>query len=333
MKNRYEVFKKNRFLLLSILSLIVVVAFLLRISYAAMILCYIGIYAIATSALDITWGYTGQISYGHAGFYAIGAYTTAMLSTRLGLPTLVTIFLGAILSAIFGILISFSAAKLVKHFLALLTMSFGQVIYMFVNSATNITGGSAGIKHIPRVELFGWVARTNGEMFIVILIFLLLTLYTKQSIVHSRIGRAFVSIRENSIAANGLGVNVKIYKVLSFAISSFFTGLAGALYAHMIGYISPDSFQSSQSVIFMTVLLFGGLGTFFGPLIGSVVVVLVKEFFQVFSEYQQLVYAFFIIVVLFKMPEGLVGTFPIVKSNIKRILIRNKHEAEGKEQC
>jgi len=190
---------------------------------------------------------------------------------------------------------------------------------MFVNSAKEITGGSAGIKQIPEFRLFGVEFDTNQKMFGLILVILLIALFVKHSIIHSRTGRAFIAIRENTHAANGIGINPVKYKVMAFAISSFFTGIAGGLYAFLINYISPDTFQSTQSVIFMTILLFGGIGSFLGPLLGSVIVVLIKELFQVFSQYQQMMYAVFILLVLFCLPTGLVGLLDIVKAKIKKV--------------
>ncbi len=311
--------KAHKWTYLIVLIAAAVCCYLLRITYAALILCYIGIYAIAANGLDLVWGYTGQISYGHAGFYAIGAYTTALLSTRLGITPILALVIGSVLSAAVGVLVAFPAAKLVKHFLALMTLSFGQMIYMFVNSAKDITGGSAGVKQIPNISLFGLEMDTNQKLFILVIVILAITMFVKYSIIHSRTGRAFIAIRENTHAANGIGISPVKYKVMAFALSAFFTGTAGGLYACMVNYISPETFQSMQSVVFMTILLFGGIGSFLGPLIGSVIVVLIKELFQVFSQYQQLLYAVFILLVLFCLPTGLVGLIDIVKNKLKKL--------------
>ena len=316
MEKIWNYVKKHKWSCLILCIVAVVCGMLLKSSYATLLLCYIGIYGIATTGLDLLWGYTGQISYGHAGFYATGAYTSALLSTQAGVPPFFSMLIGALFSTVVGIIIAFPAAKLVKHFLALLTLAFGQIIYMFVNSAQKITNGSAGIRSIPKMSIFGYVLDTNAKMFFLIAAFLILVLFIKSSVINSRTGRAFIAVRENAHAANGIGINPVKYKVMAFALSAMFTGLAGGLYAHLLCFISPDTFQNTQSVIFMTMLLFGGIGSFYGPLVGSVVIVLLKELLQVFSTYQQLVYAAFILVVLFLLPNGIAGVFKVAKEKL-----------------
>ena len=138
----------------------------------------------------------------------------------------------------------------------------------------------------------------------------------------SRIGRAFIAIRENADAANAMGINVTYYKVVAFACSAAFTGIAGALYAHYIGFISPESFTLDQSVVFLTAVLCGGMGTFMGPIIGAVVITVINEAIQVLGAYQMLVYGIFIVVAVIYVPEGLVGVVKMVQRKLAKVVNR-----------
>jgi branched-chain amino acid transport system permease protein len=294
-----------------------VVAFMLRERYLALVLCFICIYTIAVSGLDILFGYTGQVSFGHAGYYALGSYGSTLLSMRLGVPVLCSIVLGALLAMIFGIILAFPASKLVKHFLSLLSIAFGNMIFMLISATTWLTNGFSGIINIPMVNLFGYKLSTNQGYFFFLLVITALVLLGKQRIVRSRVGRAFIAIRENAHAANGMGINVRRYKVMAFAISAFLTGLAGALYAHMVRFISPDTYTNTTSNLFMTMLLFGGIGSLFGPLVGSVILVIITELMQGFAAYQMLIYAVFILLVLFFLPNGMAGIAAVLRGKLR----------------
>lgn len=295
-------------------------AIMLKERYLALVLSFICINIIAVTGLDVLFGYTGQVSFGHAGFYAIGAYGSTLLALKFGIPVWLAIIIGSLLSMVFGIIVAFPAAKLVKHFLSLLTIAFGQMVFMFISVTNSLTNGYSGILNIPHINLFGYTFRSNQSNFFLLLAVVILVLIVKNRIINSRVGRAFIAIRENSHAANGMGINVRYYKIMAFAISAFLTGLAGALYAHLVGFISPDTFMNTQSNLFMTMLLFGGIGSLAGPVIGSAALVVVTELMQSFVSYQMITYAFFILAVLFYLPNGVVGIIDSIKARIKKKL-------------
>lgn len=318
--------KKNRFAILGVLVLCAIVAFMLRTRYMAMILDFICIYTIAVTGLDLLFGYTGQVSFGQAGFYAIGAYTSALLSKNVGLPAILTIFAGAILATVFGVIIAFPASKLVKHFLSLLTIAFGLMVYTFVNSCSALTGGPSGITGIPKISIFGFGLSNYQSFFWLAAVLMILALVIKKNIINSRVGRAFIAVRENPHAAAGMGINVAKYKIMAFAISAFAAGLAGALYAHMTRFISPDSFTKDQSNMFMTMLLFGGISTITGPVIGAAAITVMTELLQQFAAYQTLIYAALILIVLFLLPNGTVGLVSKFSIFMKKRNARRKAE-------
>jgi branched-chain amino acid transport system permease protein len=306
--------KENKGLPLTLGIVAVACALMLRERYLALVLCFVCINIIAVTGLDILFGYTGQVSFGHAGFYAIGAYTSALLSLRLGLPSVLTVIIGGFVSMLFGVVIALPAAKLVKHFLSLLTIAFGQMVYIFIAVTVPLTNGTSGLVGIPHISIFGYTFSTNQSNFFLLLGIVVLVLIAKNRIVDSRIGRAFIAIRENPHAANGMGINIRYYKILAFAISAFLTGIAGALYAHLMRFISPDTFTAAQSTLFMTMLLFGGIGSLAGPAIGSVILVATTELMQSFVSYQMLIYAIFILLVLFFLPNGVIGIIENIKA-------------------
>ncbi len=312
--------KKNKWTYFALLVFTIVMVVLSQKSYYALIIALIGIYAIVATSLDVLFGYTGQISLGHAGLFAIGAYSTTLLTMKLNIPTLLSLFIGTIITTFVGALIAIPASKLVKHFLSLLMIAFGQIIYLIINSWTELTGGSLGIMYIPHLNVFGIRLDTNAKNAILIWLILAIVILVKKNIVESRIGSVFIAIRENPTAARGLGIDVRRYKVLAFAISAGMTGLAGGLYAFLRNFISPETFNGTQSTLFMTMLLFGGITTLSGPVIGAAALLIVKEAFQRFANTQGLIYALFMLIVLFFFPTGVVG----LGGSLKRLFMKRR---------
>ena len=314
--------KRNLFAIIGIIAVAVACCFMLRQRYLAMILDYICIYAIAVTGLDLLFGYTGQVSFGQAGFYALGAYGSAIFSMRFGIPTWISIFIGALIAMLFGFIIAFPASRLVKHFLSLMTIAFGQMVYTFVVATSSLTGGPSGITNIPRLTFFGISLGDRKvyyrNFFFVAVLLLILVMIVKHNIIKSRIGRAFIAVRENPHAAAGMGINVAKYKIMAFAISAFLAGLAGALLAHLVTMISPDSFTKDMSTKFMTMLLFGGIGTMSGSVIGAAAITIISELLQSFAAAQMLIYAFIILIVLFFLPNGTVGLFDKLRTLISK---------------
>lgn len=309
---------KNKWSYLAILILMVAGILLCQRTYYALIISLFGVYAIVSTGLDILFGYTGQISLGHAGLFAIGAYVSALLTTRLGVPTLLSLLLGTVAATITGTLIAIPASKLVKHFLSLLMIAFGQIVYLIINSWTEVTGGSMGIKAIPPLNIFGLTFDSYFKYAILIWTILALLIVAKKRIICSRVGHAFIAIRENATAARGLGIDVRKYKVLAFAVSAAMAGLAGGIYTFLRGFISPETFNATQSILFMTMLLFGGITTPAGPVIGAVILLFFKEVLQIFTYVQGFIYAIFMLAVLFFFPNGVVGIFKSIQRAIAK---------------
>lgn len=290
-------------------------------AYLMLILSLSGIFVIASIGLDLLFGYSGQISIGQAAFYAVGAYTSAILTTKFGVSVWLGMLAGGVLATIFAGLVALPICKLVHMFLALVTIGIGELTHQAIINLPDLTGSFTGVRAIPMPRIGGYVFNVSSYYYIVLAV-VVLSLLVKQRIVDSRIGRAFVAIRENADAANAMGINVTYYKVVAFACSAAFTGIAGALYAHYIGFISPESFTLDQSVLFLTAVLCGGMGTFVGPIIGAVVITIINEAIQVLGSYQMLVYGIFIVVAVIYVPEGLVGVVKMIQRHLRKVVNR-----------
>lgn len=295
---------------MGLLAFLIALPFLFNLvgfSYGITIAIFIAIYLIAVSGLDIVFGYCGQISMGHAAFYAIGAYGSALISDHFHLPVIVSMFIAPIIAALIGALLAYPASKLVFHFLSLATIAFGEIVYQLIlQSPGGVTGNAVGYP-TKSVDLGFTKVNNSFKFYFLALAFVLLFMLAKTHLVKSRVGRAFVAIRENSHAAEGMGINVRKYKVIAFSVSAFFTAFAGGMYAHSVGYISPDSFTNKQSVMFITMLLFGGTASKPGPIIGAIAVLLLNEALRSLENLQMFVYGILLLIVILALPGGIFG--------------------------
>jgi branched-chain amino acid transport system permease protein len=269
--------------------------------YVATIIC---IYAIGVQGQNLLIGYTGQISFGQAGFLAIGAYAFGHLA-RLGFPWPVNLLAAGLAAGLFGIIVGFPSLRLKGPYLAIVTMGFGIAVYqVFVNSEL-LSGGRMGLS-VPKIEpLFG-LSKITFNYYFNLVIALLFTL-ASYNIISSYMGRAFIAVRDNDIAAEVIGVNLTQYKLLSFAVSSFYTGVQGGLYALFIGYLEPNMFTFMESITIFVAVIVGGLASIEGAIMGAAFVVLVPQLFSAYKEMVPVVYGTAIIVLLIFQPLGFAG--------------------------
>jgi branched-chain amino acid transport system permease protein len=293
--------------------------------YPLLIMCIALVYIIAVSGLDILFGYSGQISLGHAAFFTIGAYTSGLLNIYFKLPLYLTIPAGAILATGIGALLAYPASKLKFHFLSLATVAFGEITYYFLYKSPG--GFSFDFKGINVIGI-SFLGEDYLKWYFFLLLFVVMVLIGKTSLIKSRTGRAFIAIRENTHAADGMGINVRKNKIIAFAVSAFLTGLAGALYVHLIKYISPETSMQKQSVLFLTMLLFGGTASIPGTIIGVVSIEVIMEAIRPLQEYQMLFYGALLLIVIVALPGGIYGGFKdLVKSFSRRSAARKLKQA------
>ncbi len=294
--------KKNILTLIIIIMIYALVRVLLTAgiinSFYEITIATICINIILAVSLNLVTGFTGQFSLGHAGFMSIGAYAGALINMEMKSTTgfLLGILAGAVLAAIVGILIGIPTLRLKGDYLAIATLGMAEIIrVVFLNM--EITNGAAGLNGIPRFTNWMWLY-----------IFVVLTLVLINNFIRTSQGRACISIREDEIAAESMGINTTKYKVMAFAIGAFFAGIAGALYSSYFYFINPTMFGFSKSIDILVIVVFGGLGSITGSVIAAVVLAVISTFLQSFSSLRMIIYALLLISIMLFRPQGLLGT-------------------------
>ncbi len=280
-------------------------------NYVIDILVRILFYIIFASSLNVINGYSGQFNIGHAGFMLIGSYTGALLATKLGLGGVwywLVIPIAGIVTSIAGLLVSLPTLKLKGIYLAIVTLGFSEIVRIIAMNWTSVTNGSLGVKNIPKVFLFG-IKKTSSPMvmYYIVLFFVVLCLYSTYKVIHSRVGRAWMSIREDSTASSSLGVEVNKYKAINFMFGAFWAGVGGALMAVYYRFISADMFVVDEGFNVLAMVILGGQGTIIGPVLGAIIVNLITEFFRFAAEYRLVLYGLLIIAMMWLRPQGLAG--------------------------
>lgn len=272
--------------------------------------------AVAAIGLNLVMGYAGLVSLGHAGFVAIGAYTTVLTMLRLDVPFLVTIPIAGLTSGVVGFLIGLPALRLSPLYLAVVTFSFGQVVYLLAQNTVSLTGGPTGIGiGTPTV---GSIRLDRLNFYYMTLLVTALMLAAAWNITRSRPGRAFKAIRDGTVAAQMVGVNLTTYETAAFALSAVYAGVAGALLVGLTHYISPDSFVFGSSLLYVTMNVIGGMGSLAGSLLGAAVFTVLPELIRGFDEYRVLVASVLLLVFLLFLPLGMRGAIDAAAWRIAR---------------
>lgn len=268
--------------------------------YYRNILFSICINIIMAVSLNLTTGMLGELALGHAGFMAVGAFASAVItkswavSTAISFP--IALIVGGLIAAVFGLVIGIPALRLKGDYLAIITLGFGEIIRVIITNLP-ITGAAKGLSGIPKLTNFNYVY--------IIMVLIIAAMFT---LGRSRHGRAIISIRENAIAAESTGIAVFRYKVFAFTLAAFFAGVAGALYAHQQGSISAATFDYNKSIDYLVMVVLGGMGSISGSIIAATVLTLLPEVLRGFSDYRMLVYSLMLILMMLFRPSGLLGT-------------------------
>jgi branched-chain amino acid transport system permease protein len=229
----------------------------------------IGIVLIAAIGLNILVGYCGQLSIGHAGFIAVGAYVSAILSVKLGLPFPLAILSSGLMAGAIGLIFGMPSVRVKGFYLAITTIAAQFIILWVLRQWTSVTGGSNGLT-VPYADIGGLVFNTQGRQFYLIAAIVVACVFFAKNIARTRVGRAFIAIRDNDLAAEVMGINLFFYKLLAFFLGCFLAGIAGSLMAYWTGSINTDNFDFSQSILYIGMIIIGGLGTSLGPILGVV---------------------------------------------------------------
>tara|TARA_R110000787_G_scaffold211281_3_gene321078 strand:+ start:14278 stop:16815 length:2538 start_codon:yes stop_codon:yes gene_type:complete len=274
--------------------------------YFNFVLAMVAMNILVGVGINILLGLSGQVSFGHIGFFAIGAYATGILMLN-GVNFWVAFLIAGALAGVVGFLLAIPALRVSGPYLAMMTIAFAFIIEHGAVEWRTLTGGSNGLMGFPSPELFGYILSENDiALFAVLLAGVSLAFY--QRLTHSTWGRAMRAVRDSEIAAQAIGLNPLVLKTVSFALSALLTGFAGAIFAPMNLFISPSSFPFFQSILFILAVVVGGAGTLWGPVIGALLVVLMPEFLSDFAEYRLLLFGGLLLGVLWAAPRGIVGT-------------------------
>jgi branched-chain amino acid transport system permease protein len=234
------------------------------------------VYLMATFGLNLTVGYAGQMSLGQAAFFGIGAYIAA-LALKAGVPFFIVLLIAAIVCFFVGLALGFPALRVQHHYLAFATLGFNVLVYLIMRNEEKITGGTFGISGIPRPSLFGFSLEGHLAYFYLTFSSLIVLAFLLWWLLRSPWGRAFAALRDNPIRAESLGVNITAYTLLAFAIGAACAGIAGVYYASLVEFIEPGPFHFSTSLLMLLAVIVGGSGRFFGPVIGTIIIILLPE--------------------------------------------------------
>lgn len=264
-----------------------------------------GLHVILAVGLNLLMGYAGQISLGHAAFFGMGAYASAILTTRLGWPGLLAMAAGLLVAGAVAWLLARPILRLRGHYLAMATLGFGIIIHVIMVQAMRWTGGPDGLAGIPPLNLFGWKVEGDQQWYGVIAAAMLLAIWLSLNLVDSQVGRALRAVHGSEFAAQMMGVDTGRAKTQVFVVSALFAAFAGSLFAHQQAFVSPDSFNLIVSVELVTMVVLGGMASTFGAACGAIALTLLHQGLVVFEDYEMLIHGALLMAVMIFLPQGL----------------------------
>jgi branched-chain amino acid transport system permease protein len=275
------------------------------------VMIFVGIYSLITMGLSLLMGYAGQISLGHAAFFGLGAYTSGILCTKLSMSPWLAMVAGVGLTALIAYIVGVPSLKLKGHYLAMATLGFGVIVNIFFNEEVDLTGGPSGFSDIPGLTAFGFSLDNDLHYYILVWCLVLLALVFSLNVINSRIGRALRSLHDSEVAADAMGVETSKYKVIIFVLSGAYASVAGSLYTHYVGFLSPSSFDLFLSIKLVMMVVVGGMHNIWGALLGTwLLTFLGNEWLHIFHDFDILVYGAILLAIVMFLPEGLVDLVP-----------------------
>lgn len=300
-------------LLILIFAFLIISPLILK-DYYIDVLIMAGIYILLAAGLNVIVGFAGLLNLGFAAYYAIGAYAYALLNTRLGMDFWTALPLSAILASLSGLLVALPALRLKGDYLAIVTLGFGEIVRLVLNNWDSLTNGPNGISGIAPPSVLGTSLGKIGYYHYVVLFIAVLSISIIKRVETSRIGRAWIALRENEIAASSSGINTTIYKLYAFAFGTFWAGIAGALFAAKMQFVSPESFTFMESVLILSMVILGGIGNTYGAIVGALILVLLPEMLREVQLYRMLILGIGLVLMMRFMPRGLMGRIKDVYS-------------------
>jgi branched-chain amino acid transport system permease protein len=297
-KIKYESVK-TKYIIVALCFVFLFLSALTGNTYLITILTFSSIWAVVAASFDLISAYTNQVNFGHAIFFGVGAYSTALLNLRLGLPPPFTLLSGAVAAMFIGLGLGFLCLRVKGPYLILITALANLTLMQLVYSFSSITGGEDGLPGVKRIF-------TSPEMnYCFILTLMIISLVLLILLVNSKVGIAFKTIRDDEIAAEAIGIDVVKYKLIAFLTSAFFTGLIGSAYTHYLGMVGPTAVQFDLTFMAIIMSVVGGWGTLVGPVMGSFLLTPLNEYLRVIGAYRTLVWSAVAILIILRMPGGI----------------------------
>jgi branched-chain amino acid transport system permease protein len=285
-------------------------------SYKCGILIFIGIYVILAVSLDLLMGYAGQISVGHAAFFAIGAYASGIMTARYGVTPLIAMVAGMALSAGVAWSMGRPVLALKEYYLAMATLALNEIVVTLIVGFQGLTGGASGLRDIPSFSMAGFTFSNHVTYYYFVWAIVVLVIICSLAVVRSSFGRTLLAIHSDETAAKTFGIDCANYKVRIYVLSAIFASLAGSLFAHYMGFLAPEDFGVNTSINMLVMLFLGGIGTIFGPALGAVFLKFLPELTYQFQNYEMLLNGVILLVVLVFMPRGMYGLLTTIKKRI-----------------
>lgn len=276
-------------------------------SYYTDVMVFVAIHGIISAGLSLLLGYAGQISLGQAAFYGVGAYTSGILTTQLGVSPWLSMAAGMILAGLLALVVGLPALRLKGHYLAMATLGFGMIVYIVLNEFVALTGGPSGFGEIPQFNFFGLVLDSTVSFYYFAWALALLVLVVSLNMVNSRPGRAFKAIHDSETAAAAMGINTARAKLHIFVVSGVFGALAGSLYAHFVSFVNPPPFDIFFSLKVLMMVVIGGVGSIWGAFLGAALITFLPEWLACLEDFDILAYGLILLVIVIFSPDGLVG--------------------------
>lgn len=294
------------------------VPFVLRTEFGLSVVIFIMIYSIVALSWNLLVGYSGQVSFGHHGFFLVGAYTSALLVKMLGVPFIIGFVASGVAAAVIGVIIGFPAVRLKGFYLAMVTLAVAAILNLLVRYLAHITGGVYGIPGIPKASIGGYVFSSGSSFFYLALIICFLLFLIAQNLLDSRFGYGLQTLRYDELGAMAVGVNISRAKLQIFILSAFYTGLAGSLYAHFVRFVAPDFFNMGFQVVILGMCVVGGVMTVWGAILGAALYTVFPQIITGLEDWYYVIWGIVIILVLAFMPRGIYPSLVYLFRSVKR---------------
>lgn len=322
-KNFY-VSHKNLVTTLAFAVVVAVMPLFFANDYLVHVGCMIGINILLALGMHFVTGLAGQINMGQYGFYCIGAYCGALITTKLGMGFLPTLVITIAVSAVCGMLVGIPSLKVEGPYLSLCTIGFAESVRLIINGA-GWAGKANGVSRIPKLEIFGFTMQNKVMSYYFIMVFAILGIIIVNNFISSNYGKRFTAIKDDPIASSVIGINVRKVKIMAFVLCAIFAGVAGLLYSNYYGYISPTTFTQTLQINFMLMIVLGGLGSTWGAVLGATLVTVAYEYTRVYADYQKIAFGIVMILIVMFLQRGIVGT---INHHKQQKLIRTQHAQE-----